>query len=47
MTPNMANCTQKHGYMKNKCVVLELDIIKLIVFLEKSYDLSTYLIKSY
>ena len=28
MTPNMANNTQKHGYMKKEYLVLELDIIK-------------------
>ena len=28
MTPNMANNTQKHGYMKKERLVLELDIIK-------------------
>ena len=30
MTPNMANNTQKHGYMKKERLVLELDIIKYI-----------------
>ena len=28
MTPNMANITQKHGYMKKVRLVLELDIVK-------------------
>ena len=28
MTPNMVKNTQKHGYMKKECLVLELDIIK-------------------
>ena len=28
MTPNMANNTQKHGYMERERLVLELDIIK-------------------
>ena len=28
MTPNMANSTHKHGYMKRERLVLELDIIK-------------------
>ena len=28
MTPNMANNTQKHAYMKKERVVFELDIIK-------------------
>ena len=28
MTPNMANNTQKYGYMKKERLVLELDIIK-------------------
>ena len=27
MTPNMANNTQKHGYMEKERLVLELDII--------------------
>ena len=27
MTPNMANSTQKHGYMKKEHLVLQLDII--------------------